>query len=47
MERKPSPLSKFFDAVDLLENILCGGQLMRGQLQSLLDYPLRDDLVAE
>ena len=28
MERKPSPLSKFFDAVDLLENILCGGTLI-------------------
>jgi len=28
MERKRSALSKFFDAVDLLENILCGGTLV-------------------
>jgi len=28
MERKKSPLSKFFDVVDMLENILCGGTLV-------------------
>ena len=28
MERKQSPLSKFFDVVDMLENILCGGTLI-------------------
>lgn len=28
MERKRSPLSKFFDVVDMLENILCGGTLV-------------------
>ena len=28
MERKQSPLSKFFDVIDLLENILCGGTLV-------------------
>lgn len=28
MERKKSPLSKFFDVVDLLESILCGGTLV-------------------
>ncbi|MCI8422502.1 MAG: TRAP transporter small permease [Lawsonibacter sp.] len=28
MERKQSPLSKFFDVVDLLESILCGGTLV-------------------
>lgn len=28
MERKHSPLSKFFDVVDKLEDILCGGTLV-------------------
>ena len=28
MERKQSPLSKLFDVVDMLENILCGGTLV-------------------
>lgn len=28
MERKQSPLSKLFDVVDMLENILCGGTLI-------------------
>lgn len=28
MERKKSALSKFFDVVDMLENILCGGALV-------------------
>lgn len=28
MERKKSPLSKFFDVVDMLESILCGGTLV-------------------
>lgn len=28
MERKQSPLSKFFDVIDKLENILCGGTLV-------------------
>ena len=28
MERKHSPLSKFFDVIDKLESILCGGTLV-------------------
>ena len=28
MDRKKSPLSKFFDVIDMLENILCGGTLV-------------------
>ena len=28
MERKKSPLSKFFDVIDIMEDILCGGTLV-------------------
>ena len=36
MERKHSPLSKFFDVVDKLEDILCGGTLVALLLVVLL-----------
>lgn len=36
MERKKSPLSKFFDVVDKLEDILCGGTLVALLLVVLL-----------